>query len=86
MKIEHTIEINKVKATLLFEVPLEAFEFLLGPHSDHLEEKSISIEVLEVACRNIQISETVKDMLFQVQSQLQNSLVKTSLELLTDDL
>jgi len=85
MKIAQSIEIDSIKTTLLFEVPREAFAFLLGQNSDHLEEKSISFEALEAASQHIRISDKETDMLFQVHSRLRDSLAKMAFELLISD-
>lgn len=84
MKITHAFEHKNIKATLVLEVPYEAFALLLGADSPHLIDSSISSEALAVMVRRIKVADEVHQMLFEAVNQLHQNLVLGSLDALTE--
>jgi len=86
MKVEHSIEIDGIKATLVFEATLEGLKILHADPKDHASSLDTELSAYQEAFRSIRVPEKAQHALLLAHSELYQNLVNASLELLTKKL
>jgi len=86
MKIQHTIEINGIKATLSFEVLPEGLKIFDANEKDLASTLDTEFSAYQEVFHSIRVPEKAQKTLAQMHDEFYQSLVNSSLRILTENL